>query len=231
VTDALREWGHPLAIALVGALAMFGIGFRHEKARAAATPANELRVPHTEAPIAIDGEGDERDWTRAPARTGAFFGPDGTPARPVSEARVLWDETNLYFSLYAADEEIRVAKVAPDGPVWTGDFFSVELTNPDGTAHTIYVAPSGTLTDATSTPGHPLDYLWQSGAKVAMDVDGTLDDPRDRDEEWVVEMATPFERLGIVPRRGARIGIALRRCDVQERRRTCGTWSGVLVLE
>lgn len=236
MTWGAREWGSPLAIGLVGALAMFGIGFRHERPRAAPAPVNELHVPHSQAPLTIDGEVKESDWTRAPARTGAFSGPDGAPARPVSEARVLWDDTNLYFALYAADQDIRVAKVAADGPVWTGDSFSVELTNPDGTVHTIAVGPSGTLTDATATPGHPVDYLWQSGAKVATDLDGTPNDPRDRDEEWVVEMAVPFRTLGVIPRRGARLGVAMRRCDVQDRQRTCGSWGkdaakGVLVLE
>ena len=230
------EWGSPLAVGLVGALAMFGIGFRHERLRAAPAPASELHVPHAETAVTIDGEVKEQDWTRAPARTGAFVGPGGAPARPFSEARVLWDETNLYFALYAADEDIRVANVAADGPVWTGDSFSVELTNPGGTVFAISVGPSGTLSDGSAAPGQPLGHLWQSGAKVATDLDGTPDDPRDRDEEWVVEMAVPFRALGVTPRHGTRIGMALRRCDVHDGRRTCGSWGkdgarGVLVLE
>ena len=235
-----RAWADPLAIGLVGALVMFGIGLRHERTYARAPRAlslsKELQVPHAGGPLTVDGEVMEADWTRAPARTGAFVAPGGFPARPVSEARVLWDDENLYFTLYAADEDIRVAKVAPDGPVWTADAFRLELTNADGVKHVLMVGPSGTLTDSVAAPGRPADYRWQSDAKVAVDVDGTPDDPSDHDEEWVVEMAVPFRSLGLVARAGLRIGLSLRRCDLQEGRRACGSWgedpeSGVLVLE
>ncbi len=226
-------WGHPLAIGLVGALTMFGIGFRHASPRArvaSAAPADELLVPHTRGPITVDGEADEPDWTRAPARTGAFVRADGRAARPVSEARVLWDDANLYLSLYAADEDIRAAKVAADGPVWAGDAFTVEVGSPDGTVHSIAVGPSGIISDAAWAPGRAADHRWQSGAKAAIDLDGTLDDPRDRDEEWVVELAIPFPALGVAPGAEVRLPIALRRCDVHEGGRRCGTWTGHLRL-
>ena len=129
-----------------------------------------------------------------------------------------------------------MAKADADGPVWTGDSFSVELTSADGTVHTIYVGLTGIVTDATITPGSPSDYLWQSEAVVKTDLDGTPDDSRDRDEDWVVEMAVPFRTLGLAPHRGARMGLAMKRCDVQGRQRRCGSWgrdaaNGVLVLE
>jgi len=194
VTES-RGWGHPLAIGLVGALTMFGIGFRHAHAR-------------------------------APARTGAFVGPEGRAARPVSEARALWDDANLYLSLYAADEDIRAAKVAPDGPVWAGDSFTVEIGPAAGATRSITVGPSGTITDVALPPGKPADPRWQSGAKAAID----LDDPRDRDEEWVVELAIPFHSLAVAPGAEVKLAITLRRCDVHEGGRRCGTWAGLLRL-
>jgi hypothetical protein len=235
VTAGEAGWLRPLAIGLVGALAMFGIGFRRAPAPAPPAPSATLRVPHARGPMTVDGETDEPDWTRAPARTGAFLAADGSAARPASEARLLWDDAFLYLSLYAADEDIRAAKVAPDGPVWTGDSFSVELGSADGVKYSLAVGPSGIVTDAASRPGQPADYRWQSGAKVAIDLDGTLDDARDRDEEWVVELAIPWQALGIVPRSGTRVALGLRRCDAPAGHRSCGAWgqgqtSGVLVL-
>lgn len=226
-----RGWGNPLAIGLVGALTMFGIGFRRARAPVArVAPVIELLVPHARGPITIDGETDEPDWTRAPARTGAFLGPEGRAARPVSEARALWDDANLYLSLYAADEDVRAAKVAPDGPVWAGDSFTVEIGPPAGGTRSITVGPSGIITDVALTPGKPADPRWQSGAKAAIDLDGTLDDPRDRDEEWVVELAIPFHSLGVAPGAEVRLAMTLRRCDAHEGGRRCGTWAGRLRL-
>ena len=147
----------PLAIGLVGALAMFGIGFRRAPAPPPPAPSVTLRVPHARGPMTVDGETDEPDWTRAPARTGAFLAADGSAARPASEARLLWDDAFLYLSLYAADEDIRAAKVAPDGPVWSGDSFSVELGSADGVKYTLAVGPSGIVTDAALRPGQPAD--------------------------------------------------------------------------
>jgi len=34
----------------------------------------------------------------------------------------------------------------------------------------------------------PFDYAWQSAIRVATDLDGTLGDPTDDDEEWVLEV-------------------------------------------
>ncbi len=231
------DWSRPLTIGLIGGLLMFGIGFRRASGRVAATPTTELRVPRAKTPPKIDGELDELAWTKAPARTGAFVASDGVAAaRPFSEARVLWDETNLYVALYAADEDIRVANVPPDGPVWTGDAFRLLFTRADGSVRAIDVGPSGTITDAAAEPGQPLDYAWQSAAKAAVDLDGTANDPSDQDEEWVVEMAIPMSALGLTPRNGERIGFAVRRCDTALSRRSCGSWPayaahGVLVLE
>jgi hypothetical protein len=231
-------WARPITIGFIGAAAMFAIAARSQPrapqlpsprastAPAIVTPAVALHVPRTHAPIKIDGELDEPDWTRAPARTGSFVGQDGAPARPMSDARLLHDDESLYVALFAADEDVRVAKVPADGPVWMGDAFSLVLTRRDGTTRVIDIGASGTLTDGASAPGEAVDYTWQSEARVAFDVDGTPDKPDDRDEEWIIEAAIPLRVLGLTGRSGERIGIAVRRCDQgrEETRRSCGSF-------
>jgi hypothetical protein len=57
------------------------------------------------------------------------------------------------------------------------------------------------------------------------------------DEEWVIEMAIPFESLGLKGERGESIGFAVRRCDTPKGGgRVCGSWGegdarGRIVLE
>ncbi len=248
-TAAPDDWARPLAIGVIGAALMFVVGIRQQRTTHPVVAAPtvevatvngvqtiELHVPRVGTAPRIDGELDEPEWTNAPGRTGGFIAPDGSAARPFSEARLLWDEKNLYIALFAADEDVEVAKVEHDGPVWTADSFGLVLTRSDGWTRTIDVGPSGTLTDGASSPGKPIDYTWQSGAQVATDIDGTRDDTSDRDEEWVVEMAVPLAGLGLTGKSGERLTITVKRCDQVEGKRMCGFFGGpsapaVLVLD
>ena len=240
----LGEWARPVTIGIVGGAVLFALGIRKEahartdRQALGLGPEIELHVPHVSIAPTIDGELDEAAWLRAPARTGVFIGADGAAARPFSDARLLWDHKRLYLALYAADEDIRVAKAAADGPLWTGDAFGIVLVKADGTRYVIDVGPSGVVTDGKSAPGvtNEIDYAWQSGAQVATDIDGTLDDPRDRDEEWVIEMSIPLASLGMEGLSGERIGFGVRRCDTVDKKRVCGSFGqpttrSVLVFE
>src|SRR6185295_2246285 len=81
------------------------------------------------------------------------FSAQSAQARPYSEIRLLRDETHLFIALYAADEDIR----SDDAFELTAGPFVARLT------------AAGRATPAT--------------VRVAVDRDGTLDDPHDDDEE------------------------------------------------
>jgi hypothetical protein len=161
-----------------------------------------LVVPQVAAPIHVDGELDEVAW-RTPARTGPFLDANGTQAAPYSDARLLRDDQFLYLALYAADEDIR-----------SSDEFVVELSSPRGRT-TLHFRPNGTLVPdiAHST--------------VMVDLDGSIDEPSNDDEEWVVEAAVPlasipFGRNGVV-------NVRISRCDTtKDGKQHCGAWKGQL---
>jgi hypothetical protein len=202
----------------------------------------ELRVPHARGAITLDGDTDDPAWQSGPARTSAFMGATGEAARPHSEARFVWGDGHLYVMLYAADDDIHAAADAPDGPVWQSDAFHLVFS--DGvTERSFDLSPLGTLTDgarpavAPAGAARPFDYRWNSGAHVSREIDGTVNANDDEDEEWVLEVAIPFEALGLKGRSGERVALTMRRCDTPKAgARTCGTWGagerrGVLVLE
>jgi hypothetical protein len=101
----------------------------------------------------------------------------------------------------------------------------------------IEVTSSGVITDAVRRRGGLLDSTWESGAHISHERDGTLDDATDDDEEWVIEMAIPFESFGLRGERGERMGFRARRCDTPKMAiRVCASWGegtseGELVLE
>jgi hypothetical protein len=213
-------------------------------ARAAGAPPSVLAVPRAGSAITPDGEFEEGTWVSA-ARTGPFVDRAGAIARPYSDARALWDDKNLYLTLYAADENVQVRTKEHDAPLWLDDAFSVRLVPlpagapagppPDGaTAYLIDVAPNGTTTDVREGPGGTRDPSWESHIVVGMDLDGTINDPHDEDEEWVVEAALPWSSLGVTPTPGVRIAARISRCDTpKDGKRRCGSWGErtVAVLE
>ena len=158
-------------------------------------PPNALIVPHATTPIAIDGDWDESDWATHALR-GQFHGDDGALARPSSEIRLLRDPSNLIVALYAADEDIA-----------SFDAFDLGV----GALH-VRVDAKGNV--SPSVPG--------ISAAVGYD-EGTLDDPRDDDEEWVVELTIPISTMS------ERVLIQAIRCDVpKDGVRRCGAWKGTV---
>ncbi len=250
---ALSRTERVAAGALVASLALAFLGGRGiarpstHAASLAVAPADgseiELRVPRAGGEISLDGDTDDPGWQGTTARTGAFVTADDVAARPHSEARFVWGDGHLFVELYAADEDIRAKHETADGPVWTDDAFHLVFS--DGvTERSFDVSPLGALTDGRRAAGgvagaapRPFDYSWNSGAHVSHELDGTPNDATDDDEEWVIEMAIPFEALGLQGEKGERIGVWMRRCDtVKSGERSCGTWGsgerrGTFVLD
>jgi hypothetical protein len=233
-----------LAVGLVGALAV-GVVARQVYARRASSRAASvvratrftgetvLLVPHLPGGITLDGDTDDPGWTKppGPARTGAFRLDSGEEARPYSNTRMLWGDGHLYLALYAADEDIRSRTDQPDGPVWLDDSFRLVFTR-DDVEYAIEVSPKGVVTDSIRKAGGTYDYSWSSGVHVSPELDGTLNRSDDMDEEWVIEMALPFESLGLKGETGESLGLAIKRCDTPKSgNRVCAGWRGRIVLE
>jgi hypothetical protein len=166
-----------------------------------AAPAPDT-VPHTTGAIQIDGEWEEPDWSQHALRF-QLRGDDGELARPSSEVRFLHDDHDLIVALYAADENIE-----------TRDAF-------DLTIGTLAVHVPATAQVTPSVAG--------LRAKSGFD-EGTLDNPKDDDEEWVVELAVPLATVGLVP--GVHQSAKVARCDIpKDGVKRCGSWSGTISIE
>jgi hypothetical protein len=157
-------------------------------------------VPHTTGPIQIDGEWDEADWPKVALRR-QLRGDDGQLARPSSELRFLRDDHDLLVALYAADDNIE-----------TRDAFDLTI---------------GTLVLHVPANGQVSPVVSGLRAKSGFD-EGTIDNPKDDDEEWVVELAIPLETVG----RGTK-DVHVGRCDVQRKdgEKRCASWSGTITIE
>jgi len=158
------------------------------------------QIPAITGELKLDGELGESDWSTRALRH-VLAAPTGGQARPFSEASLLHDKAYLYVGLYAADEDIR-----------TGEYFDVHVG-----ALAFHATSTGAITPAIA------------GAKASIDRDGTLDDPSNDDEEWVLELAIPLEATGLAG--GAQV-VTVQRCDTpKDHIERCGSWSGRVALQ
>jgi hypothetical protein len=248
-----RAWVFVLGGAVLAALALLYARHASQKRRAAQAAAAAsatvaqggplLRVPRCPGPITLDGDTDDPGWVKppGPAKTGLFVRDDGETVPPYTQVRLVWCDDYLYMALYASDEDIESKVAGPDAPVGPDDdAFHILLTRPDA-EYALDVSPSGAVTDAVRRSGSGAwDTTWNAGTHSSRELGGTVNDPRNVDEEWEVELALPLASLGMRAEPGESADVSFRRCDTpKESPRVCVGWgepgagraTGRLILE
>ncbi|MDC0715009.1 carbohydrate-binding family 9-like protein [Stigmatella sp. ncwal1] len=161
----------------------------------------EYKVQRVSKPLVLDGVLDDAAWKDATpvVLRGSF---DGRSASLRTEARMLYDEANLYVAFDVEDPDVWGTLLTRDAPIYEQEVVEVFLdANADGkTYNELQVSPHNVIFDAYFPARRQgMDLSWDSGMKTALKVRGTLDNPADRDEGWTVEMQIPFARLAEVP--------------------------------
>jgi hypothetical protein len=170
----------------------------------------EYRVPRTPKPPTIDGRLDDEVWKAAPAVTlGSSL--DGSPTARKTVLRLLHDDAHLYVAFDAEDPDIWGTFRKHDDPIYTEEACEVFIdADGDGaTYNELQVSPHNVTFDAsfvTRRSDLAEAMKWESGMRTAVQVKGTLDDPRDTDERWTAELEIPLANLSHVPRLPPRPG-------------------------
>ncbi len=177
------------------------------------------------AKITVDGKLEEAAWQAAPAPAVFVNPATGkAPAETTwyGKAKALWDDQRLYLAFEVTDDDLQggFPKLSKDAPLWKRDAVEV-LIQPaaaaPGAAPTtvrLLVSPQKLLFDeqvqpaaapapaaadagapvaasaSSATPGN-----WESKASYGVRLDGTLDDARDVDRGFTIELALPFQSL------------------------------------
>jgi hypothetical protein len=161
-------------------------------------------------PITIDGKLDEAAWQTV-SWTDDFVDIEGDrKPKPRFRTRVkmLWDDENLYIAAELEEPHVWGTLTQHDAVIFHDNDFEVFL-NPSGDSH-LYAELELNALNTTwdlllSMPykdgGHALDAWEIAGLKTAVHVNGTINDPRDRDRGWTLEIAWPWKGLKELARR------------------------------
>lgn len=151
--------------------------------------------------LEIDGHLDDAAWAKA-AWTDAFvdiLGADHTKPRFRTRVKMLWDDEFLYIGAELEEPDVWAALTAHDSVIFRDNDFEVFL-NPTGDGLKYFEFEINALNTGWDlflpkpyNKGGSADNSWEMpGYKSAIAIDGTLNDPRDRDKGWSVELALPW---------------------------------------
>lgn len=155
-------------------------------------------------PPVVDGRLDEPAWRAAPP-TEPFVDIEGgvrPPPRFATRARMLWDDRCLYVGAEMVEPDVSGSITARDAVIFKDNDFEIFL-DPDGDTRSyveIEINALGTVWDLLlSRPyregGRAVNRWDARRMESAVHVDGTTNDPSDRDRGWSVEVAIPWSDL------------------------------------
>jgi hypothetical protein len=156
-------------------------------------------------PIRIDGRLDDPAWRKA-AWSGWFVDIQGAKMpRPRFRTRMkmLWDDEFLYIGARLEEPHVWGTLTGHDSVIFHDNDFEVFL-NPSGDGRNYFEFEINALNTGWDLflpkpyrEGGKADNSWEiPGLRTAVSIDGTLNDPRDRDRGWSVEIAFPWSAFG-----------------------------------
>ncbi len=160
-------------------------------------------VAHKSAePIVIDGVADEPSW-KAASWSQDFIDIEGT-VKPSyrTQMKMLWDNDYLYFFAHMEEPHVWGTLMQRDTVIFYNNDFEIFI-DPDGDTHNYMEFEMNALntvwdlylTKPYRNGGKVLDSWDIPGLKTAVHINGTLNDPKDTDKGWSVEIAMPWSVL------------------------------------
>ena len=157
---------------------------------------------HTSEQIHIDGKVNEASWDKV-LWTGDFIDIEGVK-KPTYRTRMkmMWDDTNFYFYAELEEPHIWGDITKRDAVVFYNNDFEIFI-DPDGDTHNYYEFEMNVLntiwdlfiTKPYRDSGLVLNNWDYKNIKTAVQIDGTLNNPKDIDKKWTVEIAIPWKSI------------------------------------
>jgi len=206
---------------------LFGLGFFLVASIHSFAPSGPdqkpLPVPRALGKIYIDGNLDESVWAKVPPVGPFLVYPTRDPEQgEVTEAKMLWDDDNLYIVFKTFDKNILATRTQRHSDVFNDDcveafispfpdsphvYTNIEINALGTFLSEIHLAkPNPELSKLAGViqsrySQKPETYLWSPpGLQIGRQHKGTINDESDEDSWWIIEMSIPlktFFYLGI----------------------------------
>ena len=202
-------------------------------------PPAMVAVKTTKA-INLDGVLDEEVWGKAVASADFVETMSGAKAQVKTTARLAYDDENLYVAFESEDDDVWTSLKERDDKLWTQEAVEIFIdANSDGKDYVeLQVNPAGAIFDSYLPAYRKNQNDWNSGMKVGVKVDGTLNKREDKDKGWTVEVAIPWAdtkgkgeyEISFPPKVGDRWKLNMFRLDMpQKKPQRAAAWSAPLV--
>ncbi len=158
----------------------------------------------SDVPLKIDGTLDEPIWQKA-EWTDDFVDIEGD-LKPIprfrTRVKMLWDKDYFYFAAELEEPDIWATLTERDAVIFYDNDFEIFI-DPDGDTHEYYefeMNAFNTVWDLLLIKpyrdGGPAVNAWDiQGLKTAVFVDGSINQPVDKDRSWMIEVAMPWKVL------------------------------------
>ena len=162
------------------------------------------KVARATEPITVDGKMNEAAWQNAEVRTlDYFYRADKPVDKQATKFRMMWDDTNLYLLYECQDTSLTARETAFDARPYLDDcaeFFVLPI--PDSL--NMHFGFEINITKAA------YDYMmfykyynkrdffvkgYNPTYKVEVTYDGTINNDKDKDKGWMMELAIPIDAL------------------------------------
>lgn len=161
-------------------------------------------VYQTKEKITIDGKAKETSWQKAEWTNDFNDIEGGIRPKPTyrTHAKMLWDDQYLYVMAELEDENIWAYQKNHDDIVFLDNDFEIFI-DPDNDTKNYFEFETNAiqtvfdlfLPEPYRTAGYPLHNWDFKGVKVATVIDGTLNNGKNKDRKWMVEIAIPFSSV------------------------------------
>ena len=156
---------------------------------------------HTKTPIEIDGKDDDKSWKSVPF-TDLFIDIEGVKIpKYKTQVKMLWDETYFYILAKIEEPHVWADITKHDAIIFHNNDFEV-FVEPDNNTYDYYELEINALNTSwdlyINKPYRELDnYAVNNfeikGLKSAVSINGTLNNPKDTDKGWMLEIAIPWD--------------------------------------
>ena len=152
------------------------------------------------APVNIDAKLDETGWRQAATAGNFHFNWWKEGAKEPTEAKLLWDDENLYVGYYCHDKNISGEVTARHGPVSRDDCVEVFISPNTAKPRNYYgfeINVLGTMLNFLRADWYNGPFNWEpEGVRYRTSFHGLpVKHESPGDDHWILELAIPFKNF------------------------------------